>query len=75
MTFIPSSVISPRKTVRSFSRAQKAHQKSRVSIKSYATDPFPEVLGSKVTSIRNFESDKIEDAEKRPNSQGENVDV
>jgi phosphoglucomutase len=32
-------------------------------IKSYATDPFPEVLGSKVTSIRNFETDKIEDAE------------
>jgi phosphoglucomutase len=32
-------------------------------IKSYATDPFREVLGSKVTSIRNFEIDKIEDAE------------
>jgi len=32
-------------------------------IKSYATDPFREVLGSKVTSIRNFETDKIEDAE------------
>jgi phosphoglucomutase len=32
-------------------------------IKSYATDPFPEVLRSKVTSIRNFETDKIEDAE------------
>jgi phosphoglucomutase len=32
-------------------------------IKSYATDPFPEVLGSKVTSVRNFETDKIEDAE------------
>src|SRR5438552_9900712 len=30
-------------------------------INSYATDPFPEVLGSKVTSVRNFESDKIED--------------
>jgi phosphoglucomutase len=32
-------------------------------IKSYATDPFPEVVDSKVTSIRNFETDKIEDAE------------
>ncbi|OLE10266.1 MAG: phosphomannomutase, partial [Verrucomicrobia bacterium 13_1_20CM_3_54_17] len=32
-------------------------------INSYATDPFPEVLGSKVTSVRNFESDKIEDIE------------
>jgi phosphoglucomutase len=32
-------------------------------IESYATDPFPEVLGSKVTGIRNFEDDKIEDAE------------
>ena len=32
-------------------------------IKSYATDPFPEVLGSKVTNIRNFETDEIKDAE------------
>jgi len=32
-------------------------------IKSYASDPFPEVLGSKVANIRNFETDKIEDAE------------
>jgi phosphoglucomutase len=32
-------------------------------IKSYASNPFPEVFGSKVTSIRNFETDKIEDAE------------
>jgi phosphoglucomutase len=32
-------------------------------IKSYASNPFPQVLGSKVTSIRNFETDKIEDAE------------
>jgi phosphoglucomutase len=32
-------------------------------IKSYATDPFSEVLGSKVTSIRNFETDEIKDAE------------
>src|SRR5437899_1091996 len=32
-------------------------------IKSYATDPFAEVLGSKVTNITNFEADKIEDIE------------
>jgi phosphoglucomutase len=32
-------------------------------IKSYATDPFPEVLGSKVTDIRNFETDEIKDVE------------
>jgi phosphoglucomutase len=32
-------------------------------IKSYGTNPFTEVIGSKVTSIRNFETDKIEDAE------------
>jgi phosphoglucomutase len=32
-------------------------------IKSYTTDPFPEVLGSKVTNIRNFETDEIKDVE------------
>jgi phosphoglucomutase len=32
-------------------------------IKSYATDPFPEGLGSRVTRIKNFESDEISDAE------------
>lgn len=30
---------------------------------SYATDPFSEVLGSKVTSIRNFETHEIRDVE------------
>src|SRR5881392_2684588 len=30
---------------------------------SYATDPLSEVLGSKVTSIRNFETDEIKDVE------------
>ena len=45
-----------------FEGAEGATKIARL-IKSYATDPFPEVLGSKVTSIRNFESDKIEDAE------------
>src|SRR5438093_3349945 len=32
-------------------------------IKSYATDPFQEVLGSKVTNIRNFETAEIKDVE------------
>jgi phosphoglucomutase len=32
-------------------------------VKSYATDPFSEVLGSKVESIRNFETDEIKDVE------------
>ena len=45
-----------------FEGAEGATKIARL-IKSYATDPFPEVLGSKVTSVRNFESDKIEDAE------------
>ncbi len=45
-----------------FEGAEGATKIARL-IKSYATDPFPEVLGSKVTSIRNFETDKIEDAE------------
>jgi phosphoglucomutase len=30
---------------------------------SYAVDPFSEVLGSKMTSIRNFETDEIKDVE------------
>jgi phosphoglucomutase len=45
-----------------FEGAEGATKIARL-IKSYASDPFPEVLGSKVTSIRNFETDKIEDAE------------
>jgi phosphoglucomutase len=45
-----------------FEGAEGATKIARL-IKSYATNPFPEVLGSKVTSIRNFETDKIEDAE------------
>jgi len=32
-------------------------------IKSYATDPFRELAGSKVTNIRNFETDEIKDVE------------
>jgi phosphoglucomutase len=45
-----------------FEGAEGATKIARL-IKSYATDPLPEVLGSKVTSVRNFETDKIEDAE------------
>jgi phosphoglucomutase len=45
-----------------FEGAEGATKIARL-IKSYAADPFQEVLGSKVTSIRNFETDKIEDAE------------
>jgi phosphoglucomutase len=45
-----------------FEGAEGAKKIARL-IKFYATDPFPEVLGSKVTSVRNFETDKIEDAE------------
>ena len=45
-----------------FEGAEGATKIARL-IKSYATDPFPEVHGSKVTSVRNFESDKIEDIE------------
>jgi len=37
--------------------------KIRRLIKSYATDPFREVLGSSVASIRNFEMDDIKDSE------------
>ena len=45
-----------------FEGAEGATKIARL-IKSYATDPFSEVVGSKVASIRNFETDKIEDAE------------
>jgi phosphoglucomutase len=45
-----------------FEGAEGARKIARL-IKSYATDPFPEVLGSKVTNIRNFETDEIKDVE------------
>jgi phosphoglucomutase len=45
-----------------FEGAEGATKIARL-IKSYATDPFPEVLGSKVTNIRNFETDEIKDVE------------
>jgi phosphoglucomutase len=32
-------------------------------IKTYATDPFQEALGSRVTNIKNFETDEIKDVE------------
>jgi phosphoglucomutase len=45
-----------------FEGAEGATKIARL-IKSYATDPFPEMLGSKVKSVRNFETDEIEDIE------------
>jgi phosphoglucomutase len=45
-----------------FEGAEGAAKIARL-IKSYANDPFPEVIDSKVTSIRNFETDEIKDAE------------
>jgi phosphoglucomutase len=45
-----------------FEGAEGARKIARL-IKSYATDPFPEVLGSKVTKVRNFETDEIKDVE------------
>jgi phosphoglucomutase len=45
-----------------FDGAEGATKIARL-IKSYATDPFQEVLGSKVTSIRNFETEEIKDVE------------
>ncbi len=45
-----------------FEGAEGATKIARL-IKSYATDPFQEVLGSKVTNIRNFETDDIKDVE------------
>ena len=45
-----------------FEGAEGATKITRL-IKSYAADPFPEVLGSKVINVRNFETDTIEDAE------------
>jgi phosphoglucomutase len=45
-----------------FEGAQGATKIARL-IKSYATDPFTEVLDSKVTSVKNFETDRIEDVE------------
>ena len=45
-----------------FEGAEGATKIARL-IKSYAKSPFPKVLGSKVTSVRNFETDKIEDVE------------
>src|SRR5204863_8768907 len=45
-----------------FEGAEGATKIARL-ITSYATDPFPEVIGSKVTNIRNFETDEIKDVE------------
>ena len=45
-----------------FEGAEGANKIARL-VKSYATDPFPEVLGSKVASVRNFENETIKDVE------------
>ena len=45
-----------------FEGAEGAAKIARL-VKSYATDPFSEVLGSKVESIKNFETDEIKDVE------------
>jgi phosphoglucomutase len=45
-----------------FEGAEGASKIARL-VESYASDPFSEVLGSKVTSIRNFETDEIKDVE------------
>jgi phosphoglucomutase len=45
-----------------FEGAEGAGKISRLA-KSYATDPFSEVLGVKVKSITNFETDEIKDVE------------
>jgi phosphoglucomutase len=45
-----------------FEGAEGATKIARL-IKTYATDPFQEVLGSRVTNIRNFETDEIKDVE------------
>jgi phosphoglucomutase len=45
-----------------FDGAEGATKIARL-IKTYATDPFQKVLGSKVTNIRNFETDEIKDVE------------
>ena len=45
-----------------FEGAEGATKITRL-IKSYAADPFSEVSGVNVTSIKNFETDRIEDVE------------
>src|SRR5437762_8530193 len=45
-----------------FEGAEGADKIARL-VKSYATDPFSEELGSKVASVRNFENETIKDVE------------
>jgi phosphoglucomutase len=45
-----------------FEGAEGADKIARL-VKSYASDPFAEVLDSKVTSVRNFENETIKDVE------------
>jgi phosphoglucomutase len=45
-----------------FEGAEGAGKIARL-VKSYATEPFSEVLGAKVETVRNFETDEIKDVE------------
>ncbi len=45
-----------------FEGAEGAGKIARL-VKSYATEPFSEVLGAKVESVKNFETDEIKDVE------------
>ena len=45
-----------------FEGAEGANKITRL-VKSYASNPFSEVLGSKVTSVRNFDTETIKDVE------------
>jgi phosphoglucomutase len=45
-----------------FEGAEGANKIARL-VRSYTTEPFSEVLGTKVSSIRNFETDEIKDVE------------
>jgi phosphoglucomutase len=45
-----------------FEGAEGANKIARL-VRSYSSEPFSEVLGSKVTSIRNFETETIKDVE------------
>ena len=57
-----------------FEGAEGANKIARL-VESYATNPFSEVLGSKVTSIRNFETDDDPGCRRRRDSQREDVDL
>ncbi|PYI82502.1 MAG: phosphomannomutase, partial [Verrucomicrobia bacterium] len=45
-----------------FEGAEGANKIARLA-ESYATEPFSEILGVKVTSVKNFETDTVKDVE------------